>query len=270
MAEPQPDRPRPTNPPSKLDELLHSVPGPIQVFAYFMSAVSVLNLLSDVLQLQSDIFLWVNSYRRLVERVGEFLFGWIDLWWFEVTALELHILVIFGIAIRAFSSMNSSRPVSIGSYVSGYWPFVFYALLLPVWLFVIIAVVYFGSLWPFASAVYRRSSQGDLSNEEELTFTAWDWLSTFVVTVLGFVPQVLFVSAAAIPYFVSKILAGRFPSLERARRPMSEPLMASLSGCSGPAVVFGNPRTYVRRLGTTVLVVVALVIADQLWLQALQ
>ena len=43
---------------------------PVAVLGYFLGALSVLNMLSDVLQVRSDLFLWINSYGQMVERLG--------------------------------------------------------------------------------------------------------------------------------------------------------------------------------------------------------
>lgn len=73
-------------------------------FTWFMGAVSLLNLLGnlDIARVRSDLFLWVESYGRVVERFGAFFFGWIDFWGLGVTASEMHLLVLFGLFCGAF------------------------------------------------------------------------------------------------------------------------------------------------------------------------
>jgi hypothetical protein len=61
-----------------------------------MGAISVINLSTDAgfVQLQSDIFLWLESYRSFVIRVGNFLFGWIEYEWLNVSTTEIHALAL--------------------------------------------------------------------------------------------------------------------------------------------------------------------------------
>lgn len=103
----------------------------LEAFGRLLSAVGVLNLLSDVLQLRSDLYGWINAYRRAVEWAGDLLFGWIDIWWLEVSALEVHALILSIIYLR---SMFAFQGVSIGGrltfwYISMLWPLVLLILL---------------------------------------------------------------------------------------------------------------------------------------------
>ncbi len=69
----------------------------------------MVNLLSNFLQMQSDILGWIDSYRLLVERVGSFLFGWIDLWWIDVTPLEMHASLLAVLIFRSLFSESVAR-----------------------------------------------------------------------------------------------------------------------------------------------------------------
>ncbi len=86
---------------------------PVRVFTWFMGAVSLINLLSNlnIVKIRSDILLWIETYRRVVESVGEFLFGWLDFWILGISTSEIHgLILLYLIAATTARSLKYQGP----------------------------------------------------------------------------------------------------------------------------------------------------------------
>ena len=64
-----------------------------------LAAHSLLTLITDFtpVALYGHLEKWFDSYADIVEKVNQFLFGWIASKWFSVTSLEFHSLVVVSI-----------------------------------------------------------------------------------------------------------------------------------------------------------------------------
>ena len=89
-----------------------SVSIPWLILSYILTATSLLNLIQDLspISLYGKLKIWVDAYGLFIERVGEFLFGWMKVYWFGISAAEHHILAIAGLlgisAYRATYKMH--------------------------------------------------------------------------------------------------------------------------------------------------------------------
>ncbi len=70
--------------------------GIFTVLGWLMGVVSLINLVSDAgfVQLKSDLLAWQKAYQDFVTRVGNWVFGWVDFRWMEVSPIEIHMVVL--------------------------------------------------------------------------------------------------------------------------------------------------------------------------------
>jgi hypothetical protein len=66
------------------------------IFGWALGAMSVLNLVQDIgkFAVFGKLKVWLDAYVLLVRQLGSLLFGWINIWVFDVTEAEMHVLVV--------------------------------------------------------------------------------------------------------------------------------------------------------------------------------
>ncbi|MEM9204282.1 MAG: hypothetical protein AAGC53_21790 [Actinomycetota bacterium] len=150
-----------------------SAPRSVELFDSFTKAIGIVTLLTTVQQtaLTADALVWIDAYRRAVSRLGEALFGWLDIAWLGVSEAEFHALTLatfyVGSSLRSRFVLDPTGASALGNatYRGAQWrrpsrretlrwlltillPLVLAAILLPDpagWAFVsaIIAVLFF-------------------------------------------------------------------------------------------------------------------------------
>jgi hypothetical protein len=74
------------------------------VMGWILGGLSLLNLVEDLtpLKLLGKLKKWMEAYTQFVETIGNFLFGWIDLWWMSISVQEMHALIIGQVILSAY------------------------------------------------------------------------------------------------------------------------------------------------------------------------
>ncbi|MFT3733033.1 MAG: hypothetical protein QM780_16700 [Hyphomicrobium sp.] len=146
----------------------------LSVFGWVLGGLSVLNLIHDLspIKLYGLVKDWAEGYQSLVEKIGTFLFGWIDWRWVSIDRNEMHIIVL-AILLGA-ATMRASRMVQIRGGVPPIAAFVgamfgaFFVIILPV---IIIAALlpepwgFIGSAAYLPWAAYEFGFRNDEADE---------------------------------------------------------------------------------------------------------
>ncbi len=74
------------------------------IFGWIMGGLSLLELIEDLtpLMILGKLKKWLDAYSLLVDQVGNFLFGWIEIKWISISPLENHALVLAFILSAAY------------------------------------------------------------------------------------------------------------------------------------------------------------------------
>ncbi len=66
------------------------------LLGWLFGGLSLLNLIEDLtpLTLLGKLKKWIDGYGLTVERIGDFIFGWISFKWISINHIETHLLVI--------------------------------------------------------------------------------------------------------------------------------------------------------------------------------
>jgi hypothetical protein len=92
---------------------------PTEILAAFASAVSLLNLAKDFVELEEALRHWINLYDRVVALVFSFLEPFTSLPGFEITVIERHLIIIFFLptaaTIRGLTASPTSRQYKAGA-----------------------------------------------------------------------------------------------------------------------------------------------------------
>jgi hypothetical protein len=119
----------------------------LSLLGWISGGLSLLNLIEDLtpLKLFRKLEKWVHAYSLFIEKISDFLFGWINLQWINISHLEAHLLVITFVVLGAYfradykaergigESMASSLFVSPGPAMTLFLFALLPALLLPTW-----------------------------------------------------------------------------------------------------------------------------------------
>lgn len=114
---------------------------------WVLGGLSLLNLIEDLspITLFGKLAKWVDAYNLLAQRVIEFLFGWIDYKWINISNLESHVLVLMFVILSARVRVDyqferkKGKPIIFVSLVVGFLAFLHFlhallpALLFPSW-----------------------------------------------------------------------------------------------------------------------------------------
>ena len=97
------------------------------MIGWVFGALSVVNLINDFnwIELRGKLAKWIEAYGEFVHKLNKILFGWIDFYWFEISATETHFLIV--IFIVGTSTIKSARELE---YVDGLDAFFMLILLL--------------------------------------------------------------------------------------------------------------------------------------------
>lgn len=141
----------------------------INILGWCLSAIGLVAVIDDARELRSSLKNWLDSWKGAVERVSDFLFGWIDLWWLDVSPREAHALTI--VTILAASEARSNWSVRdrapskelnlefgylvLGPFASTYLFGVLTAVLIPDPYGIFAAIL--GGLWLWSMAWNMRS-----------------------------------------------------------------------------------------------------------------
>ncbi|MFN9546788.1 MAG: hypothetical protein ACK6AD_06920 [Cyanobacteriota bacterium] len=118
------------------------------LLGWISGGLSLLNLIEDLtpLKLFGKLEKWVQAYSLFIEKISDFLFGWINLQWINISPLEAHLLVITFVVVGAYfrvefkaqrghgESIASDLFISLGPVMTDFFLLALLpALLLPTW-----------------------------------------------------------------------------------------------------------------------------------------
>ncbi len=128
------------------------------LIGWLLGGLSLLNLIEDLtpLKLLGKLRKWMEAYSLAIDRIGDFLFGWIKYEWIGINTIETHALVIISVVVaasfRAEYKINKEQGekfiyallLSLGPAATVYLLFAFIpALLLPNWFGIAGAIIGF-------------------------------------------------------------------------------------------------------------------------------
>ena len=79
-----------------------------------------MNLIEDLtpLKLFGKLEKWVEAYSLFIEKTSDFLFGWINLQWINISHLEAHLLVITFVVLGAYFRVAYKAERGIGESIA--------------------------------------------------------------------------------------------------------------------------------------------------------
>lgn len=89
---------------------------PLQILGWLTGALSSLNLIEELspVKIYGNLKKWLDAYTDFVEKIGNFVFGWIHFDWVEVSDLEMHALAITTVLITAYCRADFRLNISQG------------------------------------------------------------------------------------------------------------------------------------------------------------
>ncbi len=81
----------------------------LSIFGWVLGGLSALNLIHDLspVKLYGLVKDWADGYQFLVEKIGNFLFGWIDWRWVTIDKTEMHVVILA--ILLGSATMRASR-----------------------------------------------------------------------------------------------------------------------------------------------------------------